>query len=94
MLANGSNIFLNNSNTTIPYHKWQANEIVMFVLYALLFLVAVCGNVTVFLVLLRNARKTRVNRVYMLLQHLNVADLIVTFIHMPAKMADLYLYYW
>lgn len=54
-------------------------------LYSCMLLVAGVGNVTMFCVLLRNVRKSKQNRVYLLLLHLNIADLLVTFVAMPNK---------
>lgn len=51
---------------------------------AVVFLFSIFGNSIMFFVLMRNLRKnSRVNRVYLLLLHLNVANIIVTLISLP-----------
>ncbi|KAL5004678.1 hypothetical protein ScPMuIL_018134 [Solemya velum] len=51
---------------------------------ACLFVVAACGNLTVFITLFRNRNiKSRVN---LFIMHLSIADLIVTFVMLPMEM--------
>jgi gonadotropin-releasing hormone receptor len=53
------------------------------IVYCVLFVIAACGNLTVFITLYRNRhRKSRVNRFIL---HLSVADLVVTFIVLPLE---------
>lgn len=58
---------------------------VSVIAYSCLFLVAACGNLTVFITLFRNRNvKSRVN---MFIMHLAIADLLVTFMMMPLEIA-------
>ncbi|XP_055880540.1 adipokinetic hormone/corazonin-related peptide receptor variant I-like isoform X2 [Biomphalaria glabrata] len=53
--------------------------------YSCLFIVAACGNLTVFITLFRNrSSKSRIN---LFIMHLAIADLIVTFIMLPLEIA-------
>nr|KAG5708603.1 hypothetical protein BaRGS_033024 [Batillaria attramentaria] len=58
---------------------------VSVIAYACLFIVAACGNLTVFITLFRNrSMKSRVN---LFIMHLAIADLIVTFMMLPLEIA-------
>ena len=58
---------------------------VSVITYSCLFVVAACGNLTVFITLFRNrGHKSRIN---MFIMHLAIADLIVTFIILPLEIA-------
>ncbi|GFO14807.1 gonadotropin-releasing hormone ii receptor [Plakobranchus ocellatus] len=58
---------------------------VAVITYSCLFVVAACGNLTVFITLFRNrGHKSRIN---MFIMHLAIADLIVTFIILPLEIA-------
>ncbi|GIX66977.1 gonadotropin-releasing hormone II receptor [Caerostris extrusa] len=55
------------------------------ILYSLMFVLGACGNIPVFVTLLRNRhRKSRVN---MMIMHLAIADMIVTFVMIPLEIA-------
>ena len=63
------------------------NDTALFtvIVYSVLFVIAACGNLTVFITLFRNRhRRSRVN---LFILHLSTADLIVTFIMMPLEIA-------
>ncbi|CAL1527362.1 unnamed protein product, partial [Lymnaea stagnalis] len=53
--------------------------------YSCLFIIAACGNLTVFITLFRNrSSKSRIN---LFIMHLAIADLIVTFVMLPLEIA-------
>ena len=53
--------------------------------YSILFVIAACGNLTVFITLFRNRhRRSRVN---MFIMHLCIADMLVAFIMLPLEIA-------
>ncbi|XP_076444015.1 adipokinetic hormone/corazonin-related peptide receptor variant I-like [Babylonia areolata] len=59
------------------------DSLVSVIAYSCLFLVAACGNLTVFITLFRNrAIKSRVN---LFIMHLSIADLLVTFMMLPLE---------
>ncbi|XP_070185442.1 gonadotropin-releasing hormone II receptor-like [Littorina saxatilis] len=58
---------------------------VSVIAYGFLFLVAACGNLTVFITLFRN-RGVR-SRVNLFIMHLAIADLLVTFMMLPLEIA-------
>ncbi|RUS78957.1 hypothetical protein EGW08_013298 [Elysia chlorotica] len=61
------------------------NNAVSVISYSCLLVIALCGNLTVFITLFRNRRhKSRIN---MFIMHLAIADLIVTFIILPLEIA-------
>ncbi|GBN79644.1 Gonadotropin-releasing hormone II receptor [Araneus ventricosus] len=53
------------------------------IIYSILFLLAVCGNVPVFISLIRGRRRR--SRIEEMILHLTIADLIVTFVMMPLE---------
>lgn len=70
----------------LPKHLYFTDDnIVSVVAYSCMFVVAACGNLTVFITLFRNrSAKSRIN---MFIMHLAIADLIVTFIMLPLEIA-------
>lgn len=91
MFADYGNASINNSfffegnltgNDTVFVHKPELNMLIPIVTYCIMFAVAAAGNVTVLVTLLRMHRKSRVN---LLLMHLTIADLIVTFFMIPME---------
>ncbi len=61
------------------------DNLVSVIAYSCLFIVAACGNLTVFITLFRNRNiKSRVN---LFIMHLSIADLIVTFVMLPLETA-------
>lgn len=88
-----------NFSTPIRYNltsdmEFGALQILSICCYSSVFVLSSLGNVTMLLILLRNLRKTKLNRVYILLLNLNVADLIVTFLHMPKEIAHAVTVQW
>ncbi|KAL3866430.1 hypothetical protein ACJMK2_043727 [Sinanodonta woodiana] len=66
-----------------PEMQFGSQNIISVAAYSCFFLIAACGNLTVFITLFRNRKiKSRVN---LFILHLSVADLIVTFIMMPLE---------
>ncbi|XP_041376293.1 gonadotropin-releasing hormone II receptor-like [Gigantopelta aegis] len=59
------------------------DSLISVVAYSCLFVIAACGNLTVFITLFRNRNiKSRVN---LFILHLSIADLIVTFLMLPLE---------
>uniref|UniRef100_A0A5S6QFM3 G_PROTEIN_RECEP_F1_2 domain-containing protein n=1 Tax=Trichuris muris TaxID=70415 RepID=A0A5S6QFM3_TRIMR len=65
-----------------PDMVFGPRNIMAIACYSVVFVLSAFGNVTMLLILLKNISKTKSNRVFTLLLHLNIADLLVTFIHM------------
>jgi hypothetical protein len=89
--TNGTGCVLDRSmaapnNVQIPPEMiFTDDNMVSVIAYTCLFIVAACGNLTVFITLFRNRQiKSRVN---LFIMHLCIADLIVTFIMMPLEIA-------
>ncbi|KAK3097808.1 hypothetical protein FSP39_013396 [Pinctada imbricata] len=76
--ANASKLF------TIPNElRFNDDNLLAVISYTCMFVVAACGNLTVFITLFRNRHvKSRVNQFIL---HLSIADLIVTFIMLPLE---------
>ncbi|XP_064474903.1 adipokinetic hormone/corazonin-related peptide receptor variant I-like [Ornithodoros turicata] len=69
---------------TLPEElSFNTNGLVQVVGYSVLFVVAAAGNVPVFVTLLRN--RNRKSRIKLVIMHLTIADLIVTFIMIPLE---------
>lgn len=70
----------------LPYYlTFNEDSVREVVLYCLMFCIAACGNIPVFVTLIRNRhRKSRVN---LMIMHLAIADLIVTFVMIPLEIA-------
>ncbi|KAH9370212.1 hypothetical protein HPB48_019353 [Haemaphysalis longicornis] len=58
-------------------------SLVQVVVYCILFLIAAGGNVPVFVTLLRN--RHRKSRIKLMIMHLAIADMIVTFVMIPVE---------
>lgn len=73
-------------NSELPYYlTFNEDSIREVVLYSLMFTLASGGNIPVFVTLIRNRhRKSRVN---LMIMHLAIADLIVTFVMIPLEIA-------
>ncbi|GFU94720.1 gonadotropin-releasing hormone II receptor [Trichonephila clavipes] len=85
---NGTNDSYNGSMgyQELPYYlTFNEDSIREVVLYSLMFALAAAGNIPVFVTLIRNRhRKSRVN---LMIMHLAIADLIVTFVMIPLEIA-------
>jgi hypothetical protein len=75
-----------NNDTVPPEILFQQNLTVILV-YSALFVVAAVGNLTVFISLFRS--RHRKSRISLMIRHLAIADLIVTFIMIPIEVSDL-----
>lgn len=71
-------------NCTETGHPSNANVNILLpvVSYSILFVIGAYGNVTVFVTLLRARRKSRIS---LMITHLTMADLVVTFIMIPLE---------
>jgi len=66
-----------------PELRFNTGALVAIVVYSCLFAVAAVGNVTVFVTLYRNRhRKSRIN---LMIMHLAIADMVVTFVMIPLE---------
>uniref|UniRef100_T1J812 G-protein coupled receptors family 1 profile domain-containing protein n=1 Tax=Strigamia maritima TaxID=126957 RepID=T1J812_STRMM len=74
-----------NLSLTLPLHlTFTRDSLIRVSVYGILFVVAAVGNLTVLITLLKNRRRR--SRINMMILHLAVADLIVTFIMIPLEM--------
>ncbi|XP_054715563.1 adipokinetic hormone/corazonin-related peptide receptor variant I-like [Uloborus diversus] len=87
-IFNDTNDTLNGSigYPELPYYlTFNEDSIREVVLYSLMFVMAAGGNIPVLVTLIRNRhRKSRVN---LMIMHLSIADLIVTFVMIPLEIA-------
>ncbi|CAN7947247.1 unnamed protein product, partial [Ixodes hexagonus] len=65
--------------------SFNTQSVVQVVIYCILFIIAAGGNVPVFVTLLRN--RHRKSRIKLMIMHLAIADLIVTFVMIPLEVA-------
>ncbi|XP_067139015.1 adipokinetic hormone/corazonin-related peptide receptor variant I-like isoform X2 [Centruroides vittatus] len=80
------NYTLNYSLQELPHYlTFNEDSIKELVIYSFLFVVAAAGNLPVFITLLRN--RHRKSRIKLMLMHLAIADLIVTFIMIPLEIS-------
>lgn len=71
-------------NTTLPVQlRFNGNALAIIILYSVLFVIAAFGNLTVFVSLIRV--RHRKSRISLMITHLSVADLLVTFVMMPLE---------
>ena len=80
------NLNLNNSNASNfvpPELTFNADSLISVITYSILFFIAATGNLTVFIILVKNRRRR--SRVNLFIMHLSVADMIVTFLMMPME---------
>ncbi|XP_054290441.1 adipokinetic hormone/corazonin-related peptide receptor variant I-like, partial [Macrosteles quadrilineatus] len=66
-----------------PELKFNSDSLVVVAIYSIIFVVASVGNVTVFVSLVRSRR--RKSRVTLMMTHLSIADMIVTFFMIPLE---------
>lgn len=81
--------FNNNSNSSSTGDYVFEPNITVIVTYMLLFLIAAIGNLTVFISLFRS--RHRRSRISLMIRHLAIADLIVTFVMIPIEVSKNYL---
>ncbi|CAN8029067.1 unnamed protein product [Ixodes persulcatus] len=65
--------------------SFNTQSAVQVVIYCILFIIAAGGNVPVFVTLLRN--RHRKSRIKLMIMHLAIADLIVTFVMIPLEVS-------
>ncbi|KFM64201.1 Gonadotropin-releasing hormone receptor, partial [Stegodyphus mimosarum] len=85
-VSNNSNLNLSTAFPELPYYlTFNEDSIREVILYSLMLVLAAAGNIPVFVTLIRNRhRKSRVN---LMIMHLAIADLIVTFVMIPLEIA-------
>ncbi|CAG9766857.1 unnamed protein product [Ceutorhynchus assimilis] len=72
------------TNNTFPNIQiYTSRNICIILVYIILFLIAAVGNLTVFISLFRS--RHRKSRISLMIRHLTVADLIVTFVMIPIE---------
>ncbi|GLV31177.1 Adipokinetic hormone receptor [Carabus blaptoides fortunei] len=72
------------NNDTYPSDlRFNENSLTVVIVYCVLFLVAAVGNLTVFITLFKS--RHRKSRISLMITHLAVADLMVTFIMIPLE---------
>merc|ERR1712001_717482 len=82
------------SETELPEDmKFNSGHVVSLVGYSTLFLVSSIANCVVLVILIRRYRRQK-SRVNLLLIHLAIADMIVTFLHMPLAIGWSLTVYW
>ncbi|XP_065335471.1 adipokinetic hormone/corazonin-related peptide receptor variant I-like isoform X1 [Cloeon dipterum] len=81
---NGSEVYDGDAEPTLPPElRFNTGALVAIIVYSSLFVVAAVGNVTVFVTLYRNRhRKSRIN---LMIMHLAIADMVVTFVMIPLE---------
>lgn len=75
---------LNTTVANIPHFNY--NSLTVVIVYCVLFLIAAVGNLTVFITLFKSRR--RKSRISLMISHLAIADLMVTFVMMPLEVSD------
>lgn len=70
--------------------KFTQNSLTVVLVYCALFLVAAVGNLTVFISLFRS--RHRKSRISLMIRHLAIADLVVTFIMIPLEVSSFCVY--
>lgn len=83
---NDSSLELQEANDTFPAHlRFNENSLTVVLVYTALFIVAAVGNLTVFVSLFRS--RHRKSRISLMIRHLALADLLVTFIMIPLEVS-------
>lgn len=73
-------------NATVPEElRFNQNALTVVLVYSALFVVAAVGNLTVFISLFRS--RHRKSRISLMIRHLALADLVVTFIMIPIEVS-------
>lgn len=73
-------------NDTFPADlRFNENSLTVVIVYCVLFLIAAVGNLTVFITLFKS--RHRKSRISLMITHLAVADLMVTFIMIPLEVS-------
>lgn len=71
-------------NVTVPEElRFNQNTLTVVLVYSALFVIAAVGNLTVFISLFRS--RHRKSRISLMIRHLAIADLVVTFIMIPIE---------
>ncbi|KAL3990808.1 7 transmembrane receptor (rhodopsin family) protein [Acanthocheilonema viteae] len=70
------------------------NALALIICHVVLFCFAAIGNVGMFLIIYRNLCANHAHRIFILLLHMNIADLIVTFEYLPKQIIHSITKYW
>lgn len=82
--VNQSNVVESDVNDTLPAHlRFTQKSLTVVIVYCVLFVVSAVGNLTVFITLFKS--RHRKSRISLMITHLAVADLMVTFIMIPLE---------
>ncbi|XP_037873389.1 adipokinetic hormone receptor isoform X1 [Bombyx mori] len=81
-------LHVNNTYDELPLEmRFNYSHMVSMTVYSVLMVISATGNLTVLYQLVRRRRAKRASRLDILLMHLAVADLMVTFLMMPLEIA-------
>lgn len=72
-----------------PHLRFNTDSLVVVIVYSMLFVVAAIGNLSVFITLIRS--RHRKSRMSLIMTHLTIADLIVTFLMIPLEVRLIWL---
>lgn len=86
-ISNNETVFrdLHVENKSLPQELDAAPNFSVIIVYTALFIVAAIGNLTVFISLFRS--RHRKSRISLMIRHLTIADLIVTFAMIPLEVS-------
>ncbi|ODM93261.1 Gonadotropin-releasing hormone II receptor [Orchesella cincta] len=92
---NNLSIFENSSERRLPIDmRFNNGHLLSVILYPILMTLSAIGNIAVFSVILRLRLKGKLNRIHLLVLHLTIADLLVTFLMMPLEIGWNYTVSW
>ncbi|CAD5206468.1 unnamed protein product [Bursaphelenchus okinawaensis] len=75
---------MNCTNARVPGLEFTSQTLAVVVCYVIVFLLALIGNMSMFIILFRNQMAKR-RRVHTLLLHMTIAHLLVTLVYMPKE---------
>ncbi|XP_043255061.1 gonadotropin-releasing hormone II receptor [Colletes gigas] len=75
----------NSNNVELPIDmRFNEGHVVSIIIYSALMIVSAVGNTTVLVLIMRRKRASK-SRIHIMLMHLAIADLLVTFLMMPLE---------
>lgn len=83
----GDGSFVPQNSTVANVPEFNYNSLTVVIVYCVLFLIAAVGNLTVFITLFKSRR--RKSRISLMISHLAIADLMVTFVMMPLEVSNI-----
>ncbi|XP_055599579.1 adipokinetic hormone/corazonin-related peptide receptor variant I-like [Uranotaenia lowii] len=86
--------YQNDSKSELPMDmQFNSGHLLQIVVYSVLMVISAIGNITVLTLLIKRRMKSH-SRIDMMLMHLAIADLMVTFLMMPLEIAWAYTVRW